>query len=321
MHVCLILFPGFPMLAYAFVRDILRQANAAAGQALFTCQIRTVTGGPVAAADGTPLDGDRRDWLGAQGFDLILLCAGNAPVHHLPLGLRAFLARADGTGATLGGVDGGALVLARLGLLDGHAAVLPASADVDLTCEFPEIALSTGAFAYDRHRVTMASGTATADAVLAWIARTHSSALAAQTAETLGHGRLRDTAACQRLARSVDSLLDQMQAIMAAHIAQPLSLARIAAELEVSPKHLRLRCRKGLGKTPAQIYLGLRLDRAAQLVQETKLSVGEVATASGFASPSAFTRSYHARFGAPPRVERSALRAAQVAPARIARLA
>lgn len=306
MHVCLILFPGFQMLAYAFACEVLRVANACAGQALFSWQTRTVTGTPVAASDGTRLSGQQPGWSGAQGFDLVLLCAGPGPLRHLPMGLRAFLSRADAAGATLGGIDAGGLILARLGFMHGREAVLRAEAGPDVAEEFPDIALSDNLYAYDRQRLTTTGGVATGDAMLAWIARAQGPTLAAQTADALAHGRIRDAGERQRLARTADPILERMQAIMAAHIEDPLPVARIASELGLSPKQLRLRCFKGLHATPTQIYLDLRMKRAAHLVQETGLSVLDIARATGFASPSAFTRSYHARFGMAPSNQRQA---------------
>ncbi|SNS43928.1 GlxA family transcriptional regulator [Antarctobacter heliothermus] len=308
MHICLILFPGFPMLAHVLAREVLQLANDCAGQHLFSVQTRTVTGTDVVAADGTAVAGDQPDWHGAQGFDLVLLCAGHDPLNALPMGLRAFLNRAEATGATLGGLDGGAVILARLGYLTGRTAVLDHAALTQLDDKGDTIALTEGAFSCDRQRLTTAGGMATGDALLAWIARAHSPALAARVAESLAHGRIGQAGAQQRLVQAIDPLLDRMQAIMAAHIEHPIPVERVAAELELSPKQLRLRCRKGLGQTPAQVYNGLRLDRAAQLISATELSVQEVARAAGFASPSAFTRSYRARFGAPPRSQRRARR-------------
>ncbi|WP_420325115.1 GlxA family transcriptional regulator [Mameliella sp.] len=304
MHVCLILFPGFQMLAFVFAREVLRVANKCAGQDLFTWQTRTVSGAPVAASDGTEIAGDKPDWFRAQGFDLVLLCAGYDPLRNLPMGLRAFLHRADSSGATLGGLDTGGMILAKLGFLDGREAVLHHEAVPAVLEEFPDIVLSENLYAFDRQRLTTAGGVATGDAILAWIARVHGPALAAKTADALAHGRIRDAGECQKLAVSADPLLERMMAVMAARIEHPIPLERVAAELGLSPKQLRLRCRKGLNQTPAQVYLGLRLDRAAQLVAETERSVLDIAQATGFASPSAFTRSYHARFGAPPRKQR-----------------
>lgn len=304
MHVCLILFPGFQMLTCVLAREVLRMANDCAGQQLFTLQVRTVTGAPVMAADGTQIQGEQPNWHGAQGFDLVLLCAGHDPLHCLPMGLRSLLNRADAAGATLGGLGTGGLILAKLGYLAGREAVLERTALDECADACRDIALSKNAFICDRQRLTSAGGMATGDALLAWIARVHSPALATKAAQALARDRIRDAGERQQLPRSADPVLERMQAIMAAHIENPVPVERVAAELGLSPKQLRLRCRKGFGQTPAQVYQGLRLDRAAQLVTGTGLSVLEISRASGFASPSAFTRSYHARFGAPPRSHR-----------------
>ncbi|GAA4229190.1 GlxA family transcriptional regulator [Sagittula marina] len=301
MHVCLILFPGFPMLGYVLIREALRIANLCAGQALFSCRIRTVTGDPVTASDGTVIAADAQDWEGAQGFDLLVLCAGPDPLGHLPMGLRGFLHRAEAAGATLAGLDHGALILARLGMLDGREAVLPP----DPERSYPAVALSRRTHVFDRDRLTSTGGLAAAEALLDWIARARSPALAAQTGEAMAIGRVADNSRRQRLPDSTDPVMQKMQSIMAAHLHDPMPLPRIAAELEMSLKQLRLRCDKALRKTPMQIYLDLRLKRAAQLVEDTALSVSEIAAATGFASPSAFTRSYRSHFGKPPRAERA----------------
>lgn len=293
------------MLTHVLLCEVLRLANACAGQNLFTWHLRTVTGAPVAAEDGTLLPAEQPDWYGAQGFDLVLLCAGDAPLRHLPMGLRAFLLRAGSAGAVLGGVDGGALVLARLGLLQGHEAVLPPGAG-DLLDGCPDIARACGGFRFDRQRLTAAGGLAAADAALAWIARVQGPALAAEVAQRLSLGQVRDAGARQALAICADPVIERMQAIMAANLSQPVPVARVAADLGLSAKQLRLRCRKAMQRTPAQVYLDLRLDRARSLVRDTALSVREVAAAAGFASPSAFTRSYHARFGIAPQGQRRA---------------
>ncbi|MCF3994363.1 helix-turn-helix domain-containing protein, partial [Pseudomonas aeruginosa] len=54
-------------------------------------------------------------------------------------------------------------------------------------------------------------------------------------------------------------------------------------------------------------YLGLRLDKARQLLRQTDLSVLQVSLACGFESPSYFSRSYRARFAASPSQDRAVL--------------
>jgi AraC family carnitine catabolism transcriptional activator len=100
-------------------------------------------------------------------------------------------------------------------------------------------------------------------------------------------------------------VINQMQAIMAAHMDAPLPLPRIAAELDLNPRQLRHRCQQATGTTPTQVYTTLRLTRARKLTQDTALSVAEIAKATGFTSPSSFTRAYRDHFGQAPRFERA----------------
>jgi transcriptional regulator GlxA family with amidase domain len=58
-----------------------------------------------------------------------------------------------------------------------------------------------------------------------------------------------------------------------------------------------------LGTTIAKRYAEIRLKRARTLLQQSTLSVAEVAVACGFVSTSHFSRVYKARFGVRPRQE------------------
>ena len=59
-----------------------------------------------------------------------------------------------------------------------------------------------------------------------------------------------------------------------------------------------------LNDTPSNFYLGLRLEKARQLLRQSDMSVLEVGLACGFESPSYFSRSYKAHFGVTPSEDR-----------------
>lgn len=304
MHLCLILFPGFPLLGYALLRALVRLTNDISGRLLLSCQVRGLTGDTVNSADGDTLTAEASQWRGAQGFDLVLLLAGPDALRCLPLGLRGFLARAEAAGVTLGGIGGGATVLAHLGYLDGHEAVLDPPPSQAIRAR--GIAPSDAGFVLDRCRLTAGGGIATAEAFLALLARRHGTPLACRVGEALAHGHLPENAGLAPLRPAGDPQMAGMQRIMSSSLADPLPLTHIAADLGLSPKQLRSRCRKLLGRTPAEVYRDLRLARADRLIRDTTLSVAEIARATGFASPSAFTRSYRATHGHAPRTIRKA---------------
>lgn len=55
---------------------------------------------------------------------------------------------------------------------------------------------------------------------------------------------------------------------------------------------------------PSQFYLGVRLDRARELLQQTGMTVTEITVACGFGSSSYFSRAYRAKFGQRPKDDR-----------------
>ncbi len=304
MHICLILAPGFPILTYVMLREVVNRANSLAGRPLFTIEIRTVTGAPAPSVDGLEIAPDRTDWEDPPGWDLVVICAGDQPLKRLPMGLRGFLLRAQTAGGTLAGFDGGITVLAALGLLDGYQAVIPIAPSEEEVEILGRVAPSQQIFCFDRGRLTAATGLAAGDAILAWVARVHDPDIARKVSDALSLGRFRSDGDARHLPQAQDPVLSRMQSIMVTHLGDPRPMDQIASDLDLSPKQLRLRCRKGLGQTPTQVYLKLRLERAEQLVRDTVLSVEDVAQATGFASPSAFTRSFKSRYGAPPRIMR-----------------
>ncbi|MFZ7090702.1 GlxA family transcriptional regulator [Primorskyibacter sp. 2E233] len=308
MQVSIIVFPGTPILTYALIREVLTLANRCSGRELFNWQTRTVTGQEIDTLEGIPLAPSATGWDGAEATDLVLLCAGARPLRHLPFGFRGFLARADKASSTLGAIGPGTVVLAELGLLNGREAVLEDAEKPEHQGRWPQVAHSDAKYCLDRERLTAGSGMAGVDALLAWVARTVAPSLSAQISEALALGRLAVAGDSQKLPRASDPVLMRMQAVMAANLENPIPLDAVARELDLSPKQMRTRCQHGLGQTPMQAYLELRLTRAKTLVQDTELSVQEIAAATGFVSPSAFTRSYRALFGETPRTNRAARR-------------
>lgn len=59
--------------------------------------------------------------------------------------------------------------------------------------------------------------------------------------------------------------------------------------------------RSEMGQGIHTCYLGLRLGRARHLLAESSLSVLEIASATGFASASQFSRAFRRAFGHAPR--------------------
>lgn len=76
-----------------------------------------------------------------------------------------------------------------------------------------------------------------------------------------------------------------------------LGIATFARAANYSPCHFVRTFALVFGETPHSVLMEQRLRRAFQLVNDTELSITEVARASGFEDRCAFARSFKARFG------------------------
>lgn len=89
------------------------------------------------------------------------------------------------------------------------------------------------------------------------------------------------------------------------------SVDELGAALGVTARHLRRALADALGLSPVELAQSRRMALAKQLLQDSALSMAEVALASGFGSLRRFNALFRSRFGRPP----SALRRSRAEPA------
>lgn len=95
--------------------------------------------------------------------------------------------------------------------------------------------------------------------------------------------------------------LAALQRHMRAHLAEPLSLAELAAAAGLGLRSLNLLCHRTLGMAPMAVLRQLRLEAArSRLLADPELSVTEVALGCGFAHLGRFAAYYRQRYGEPP---------------------
>lgn len=80
----------------------------------------------------------------------------------------------------------------------------------------------------------------------------------------------------------------------------PMTLADLARAAAISPSQLVRQFRQSLGLTPMRALQLMRLEQAMTLLHRSNLSVGEVATRCGFASPFHFSRVFTRAYGLAP---------------------
>jgi AraC-like DNA-binding protein len=95
----------------------------------------------------------------------------------------------------------------------------------------------------------------------------------------------------------------------------PINLKELAAGCGISREHFIRRFGQRYGESPGAMLRRLRLEHARALLRSTRLPMGEVARAAGFADAAALGRAYRRRQGRTPGEERSArLHEAQATP-------
>jgi AraC family transcriptional regulator len=94
---------------------------------------------------------------------------------------------------------------------------------------------------------------------------------------------------------------------MSANLSRPISLSELAGVCGLSSTHFSRAFREATGKPPHAYLIDLRLKRAVDLLEHTRLSITEIALSCGFDQPQYFATVFRSKFGFTPslwRIER-----------------
>ena len=94
--------------------------------------------------------------------------------------------------------------------------------------------------------------------------------------------------------------LRQLTDWMAEHAAEEFSLERLAAQAGLSKFHFQRLFKAATGVTPSCYHIDLRINKARQLLRETKMSVVDVALEVGYTNPSHFAQLFRRETGLSP---------------------
>lgn len=100
--------------------------------------------------------------------------------------------------------------------------------------------------------------------------------------------------------RGTSNTVSRALSLMEAGALDEASVARVAERLGVGERQLRRLFRLHVGASPVSVAQTRRVLLARQLIHETRLSMAEVALASGFGSIRRFNEVFHGLYGRPP---------------------
>ena len=299
------------MMPFTAAVEPLRLANRAAGVELFTWTLVGAAPGVATCSNGTQVVVNTEidsDWTAARD-DVVIVCGGMNIKRATTRPVLNWLRRQARGGTTMGAVCTGAWVLAEAGLLDGRKATIHWENHDGFAEAYPEIDLYRSVFVNDGNRLTAAGGTSSIDMMLHLIAEAHGDQLAAEVADQMLHTAIRTDQDRQRLSIPTrigvrHPRLANVIARMEASIEDPISPAQLATDAGMSTRQLERLFRRYLNRSPKRYYMETRLARARNLLMQTEMSIIEVALASGFSSPSHFSKCYRAQYGSTPYRER-----------------
>jgi len=251
----------------------------------------------------------------AEGpFDTIVVAGGELPQDLREItAIVAWLQREAPRARRTASVSTGAFMLAEAGLLDGRHATTHWGVTHMFSRRFPEVSLHADRI-YIRDGAIWTSGGATAgiDLALALIEDDLGPAIARSIAQLLVVHQRRPGGQSQHsgllelggVSGRFADLLDWIRD----HLAEPLSIERLATRATMSPRHFARTFAQEIGLTPAKAVEKLRLDMARAKVEGSYLPLDEVAEQCGFGDTERMRRAFLRNLGLPPQVLRQSAR-------------
>ncbi len=192
----------------------------------------------------------------------------------------------------------GGFLLAAAGLLDGRRATTHWAFSHRFARCYPAVRVdSEPIFVRDGDVWTSAGATAGIDLSLALVEADLGREVALSVAQWLvlflrRPGTQRQFSA-QRSAQMTDrDPLRRVQAHITDHLGDDLALEHLAEQAHMSPRHFARCFQREVGMTPARYVLGLRLEAARRMLEESHISLEQVAQHCGFGSTETMRRQF-----------------------------
>ncbi|MYT23258.1 helix-turn-helix domain-containing protein [Streptomyces sp. SID7760] len=270
----------------------------------------------VCTADGRPVNSDAGFSVGVTAGPEALAAADTVivpPTHAMPGLLRgeplpqplvAALA-AIRPGTRIVSICTGSEVLAAAGMLDGRAATTHWEHAPEFQRAFPRVKLDEDVLFVDDGDVLTSAGVAAGiDLCLYLIRADHGTAVANRAARLCVVPPWRDGGQAQYIDRPVPeptvATTTATRAWALERLAEPVTLAELAAHARMSLRTFTRRFRDEVGMTPVQWLTVQRLEVARQLLESSDLPVDLVAHRSGFGSANSLRQHMRAALGISP---------------------
>lgn len=309
MHITLLLAEHSSLASAALALEVLDAANRFALPAPppFILSVASLDGKPVSSAQGRaiPVDAaldalERTDLVLIPGFLFSLREA-------LPTfsRYRPWLRRQHEQGAVIASMCTATFMLAEAGLLDGVEATTHWAFAELLRRRYPKVRVDERRILCEDGRMISSAGASAAmDLLLHLIRRFASRELAQQCSRYL----LIDNVRCEQsvyiswsMPRSHgDEAILRVQDWMEAHFTEPCGIDELATRFGFGVRNFKRRFKDATGHTPLAYLQALRLEKAKELLETTRLNFEVITSRVGYEDSNSFRRLFCQRVGLSP---------------------
>ena len=307
-QISFIVLPGFALTSFSLAVEALSVANWLDDQTLYHYNICSPdadqVGDVITSSNQVPVNvtATLDECLHS---DIVFVCAYRDAARYDNPELTRVLKKIQRNKGKIAALSSGAFILARAGFLEGKSCTTVPEYRTTFSELYPQILLQENLFTVTGDLLTSAGGTATLDMMLYLIGLDHGKEFIHRVSQQFMQDRVRSSEEMQSTHRQLSlriksPCLGAAVELMEKHIAEPYSISTLASQIGTTPRNLEIVFRKYEDTTPGRYYLRLRLQQAKKMLEETHLSIANIAQATGFNSQSHFGKCFREQFGKRP---------------------
>jgi transcriptional regulator GlxA family with amidase domain len=243
----------------------------------------------------------------APGLDTLLVGGGRA-TWELPKDedFLTWLKETGGKVRRLAAIGSGAFFLAEAGLLQGKRATTHWRWVDRLTNSYPSILVDPApVFVRDGKVYTSAGVSVSMDLSVAMVQEDYGHMVAAEVAKRLvlyvhRPGEQPQVSQALRLQSSSNDRLRDLRPWILNHLEKDLSVEALAKRAAMSVRNFSRRFRQSFGVTPGDFVTRVRVETACRRLEESKLTIEQIAAECGFSNAELLRRAFHRTLGRSP---------------------
>ena len=264
----ILVLPGSSLMTLACAGDPLRAANRVTGRTVFDWRYISLDGRDPVTSAGMEWPVSGRFDPGAKR-DVFAVIAGFGAPEMRDRTLFSGVFRASKRAELTVGIESGAWLLARAGLLDGRRATTHWEDFEEFETAFPAIELRPDRYVVDGGFITTSGASPTFDMMIDLIRRRTGIAMALDVASVFVYEASRGAGDAQShvsfgASGNYDPRLVQAIRAMELCIDRPVTIAAIARRVSMSVRGLEQLFAKEIGQTPGALFSDAQTERVAQ---------------------------------------------------------